>query len=167
MTLIVETGAGVAGSNSFISVADADTYHAARGNSGWTGSNTVKEQALIKAMDWLDRQTWAGTVADIGQGCPFPRYGVYDVAGRAITGVPAAVVRAQAEAALLALTGALDPPDAVVSTSNLKQVEVGPVNVVFKDDAAASATSSAVVFPSLIAILRGLLGSSSGWLVRV
>jgi hypothetical protein len=35
MTLIVETGQGLPDAESFISVADADTYFTARGNAVW------------------------------------------------------------------------------------------------------------------------------------
>ncbi len=33
--------------------AGADTYHAARGNAVWTGSDTQKDQALTRAQDYI------------------------------------------------------------------------------------------------------------------
>lgn len=39
-------------------VTEADTYHTARGNSLWTGEDTVKEQALQRAWDYLRGLTY-------------------------------------------------------------------------------------------------------------
>jgi hypothetical protein len=63
MSLVVETGAIVAGAESYISAADATTYHTARGNTLWTGTDAVKEAALRKATAYLDgkyRSRWKG-----------------------------------------------------------------------------------------------------------
>jgi hypothetical protein len=56
MSLIVENGTGLANAESYISVADADTYHSNRGSSAWTSLTTaVKEQALRKATDYIEQ----------------------------------------------------------------------------------------------------------------
>lgn len=39
-------------------VAEADTYHEARGNSAWTGTDTVKSQALQRAWDYMKILPW-------------------------------------------------------------------------------------------------------------
>lgn len=39
-------------------VAEADTYHAARGNSLWTGTDEVKSQALQRAWDYMKNLLW-------------------------------------------------------------------------------------------------------------
>lgn len=46
MTLIVETGAGLAISESYASVAYADDYFTARNNANWDGNNAHKEGLL-------------------------------------------------------------------------------------------------------------------------
>ena len=55
MSLSVETGDGSANSESYISVADADAYHEARGNTAWEdiSGDTIKEQLLRKAADFM------------------------------------------------------------------------------------------------------------------
>jgi hypothetical protein len=63
MALVIETGAIVAGAESYVSAADATTYHTARGNTLWTGTDAVKEAALRKATTYLDgkyRNRWKG-----------------------------------------------------------------------------------------------------------
>jgi phage gp36-like protein len=63
MSLTIETGAIVTGANSYISAADATTYHSARGNTAWTGTDAVKEAALLRAVAYLDgnyRKRWKG-----------------------------------------------------------------------------------------------------------
>lgn len=39
-------------------VIEADTYHAARGNDTWTGTDTVKQEALTRAWDYLRGLRW-------------------------------------------------------------------------------------------------------------
>ena len=58
MTLIVEDGTGLANAESYVSVADATTYHANVGNTAWAAitSDTTKEQLLRKATDYMVAQ---------------------------------------------------------------------------------------------------------------
>ena len=80
MSLIVEDGSNVAGAESYISVADADTYHSNRGNATWaTLTTTVKEQLLRKATDYMVqtyRTQWAGARKYDDQALDWPRYDV-------------------------------------------------------------------------------------------
>lgn len=56
MSLIVENGTGLVNAESYISVADADTYHSNRGNTAWASLTTgVKEQSLRKATDYIEQ----------------------------------------------------------------------------------------------------------------
>jgi hypothetical protein len=76
LTLTVEDGTGLAGANSFATVAEADTYH--EGHlyaSGWTGATTEqKEAALVMATRLLDRKTkWPGTRNSSTQALAWPR----------------------------------------------------------------------------------------------
>lgn len=79
MALIVETGAGLATAESYISEVDADTYHEKRGNTAWD-SVTDKEAALRKATDYLMqnyRMSWKGVRMTATQALDWPRGYVY------------------------------------------------------------------------------------------
>lgn len=78
MTLIVEDGTGLAGAESYCSVAAATTYHADMGNAAWAAlaSDTVREQMLRRAtvyMRQVYRQRWAGTRRHDAQALDWPR----------------------------------------------------------------------------------------------
>jgi hypothetical protein len=78
MSLIVETGSGASNSESYISVADASTYHTNRGNSEWAAlaSDTVREQALRRATDYMEqvyRLRWLGYRKLESQALSWPR----------------------------------------------------------------------------------------------
>ncbi len=47
--------------------AQADTYHAARGTSAWTGEEAVKTQALQRAWDYLKTLNWVEDVFALEQ----------------------------------------------------------------------------------------------------
>jgi hypothetical protein len=80
MAFVVETGAGVPNANSYASVSAADGYVADRGIEGWaTLSNTAKEQALIKATDYLEatyRDAFKGYRIAAAQTLSWPRSNV-------------------------------------------------------------------------------------------
>jgi hypothetical protein len=121
MPLIVESGAIVAGAESYLSVAGADTYHANFGNTAWALLDTpTKEAALRKATAYLQqayRFHWKGTRAGTAQALDWPRFGVYveDVAFAGLpyyvgtSVVPTEVQQACAELALKASAAPLAP----------------------------------------------------------
>lgn len=112
MAFTVEDGSGVSGANSYVSVADADTYHADRSNSGWTGTDAVKQAALIEATDYVEsRYRWAtGVKSSSGNGLGWPRSGAVDVYGHNIGAatVPEKVKQAVSYLALKALSADLN-----------------------------------------------------------
>ena len=79
MPIIVELGSIVAGAESYVTVAEADTYHANRSNTAWTGADAVKEAALGRAAAYLDghyRARWKGIrVHPVTQPMEWPRIG--------------------------------------------------------------------------------------------
>ena len=81
MTLTVEDGTAKTDAESFISVADADTYFTNRGNATWAALTTAqKEQALRKATDYMEamyRARWKGYVKTATQALAWPRSFVY------------------------------------------------------------------------------------------
>lgn len=135
MSLIIETGAIVTGAESYVSVADCDTYHTNNGNALWTGTTAVKEAALRKAARYLDcyyRPRWKGYRVQFSiQSLEWPRYEV-EVPGGGVAGfgdfanwlpsdqIPQRLKDAQCELALRALSGDL----AVDGASNIIREKV-------------------------------------------
>ncbi len=89
MALITETGTGATDSEVLCSVAFADAYHAAQGNTLWAPMQIVeKEQALRRAYSFMQqtyRARWAGHRTSYTQALDWPRYDVprEDVGGYA------------------------------------------------------------------------------------
>ena len=136
MSLEVELGTGSATAESYISVADASTYHSNRGNTAWASLSTdaTREQCLRKATDYMRqvyRSRWQGCRVQENQSLDWPRFGVI-VEGWAIASniVPTEVKNACAELALRAATGDLlaDQSQGVVSEA------VGPISVAYDKD---------------------------------
>lgn len=99
MALIVENGAGLPDAQSYISVTEADEYHAAMGHTGWSGDEIAKEAALRRAAQYLGgRYQFSGSRVSATQALEWPRQ---------LLGVPKALKDAQAELALRALKGEL------------------------------------------------------------
>lgn len=138
MALEVEDGTGKANAESFISLADAGTYHSDRGNAGWTGTDAAKEQALRRATEYMEqayRMRWASFRTTATQLLSWPRayvpmpdapsgYGSF-AAYVPNNVVPTEVRRACAELAMLALTQDLNP---TIERLALKET-VGPISV--------------------------------------
>lgn len=135
MSLIVEDGSGMENAESYISVADADTYHSNLGNSTWaTLTTTVKEQLLRKATNYMVqvyRQSWAGIRKNDTQSLDFPRYLVPKYDNGAMysyydeNSVPKEVKDACCEFALKANTSALAPDlDRLTKREKLGTLEV-------------------------------------------
>lgn len=123
---------------------DADAYHLARGNSGWTGADEAKQAALQRATDYIDgryrykmksgcwRSMFPGEkTGGRAQDLEWPRTGATDYAGNEIPDdeVPREVEYATYEAALLELEspGSLSPifiPGGQVTREKVDVVEV-------------------------------------------
>lgn len=88
MALVVEDGTGKSNANSYLSVADADTYQTNRNNTTWTALSTAnKEVALIKATDWIEasfKPRWLGYRINNSMALSWPRYDVVDYDGYVI-----------------------------------------------------------------------------------
>ena len=114
MALTVETGAIVAGAESYISVSDANTYHNLRRNIDWLDMNDAeKESALRKATDYMIQRystSWKGGRVSSAQVLDWPRLGA-TVYGFALDSdiVPDSVKYACAELALKSYSEALNP----------------------------------------------------------
>lgn len=154
MSLVVEDGSIVSGAVTFISATDADAYFTARSNTAWAAASTsAKEAALVKATDYLCGLSWDGTTVDSAQPLCWPRSGMYDRDGWAIssTVVPEAVKRACCELALEALSKDLNP--ALDRGGRVSSVSVpGAVSVTYQEGAPAGKTR-----PTVDALLAGLV----------
>lgn len=129
MTLITETGTGVAGATSYVSLAEADSHFAALANSDW--SNAVegqREEALIRASLHIDSYSYPGTVLSWKQGLKWPRSAVYDRDGRAISGLPHALRTAALELASIFLGDG----QGLDARRTVKE-KVGPLELTYED----------------------------------
>ena len=107
MAITVENGTGLTNSDSYISVADADSYIALymRNSSTWTDLSTANKELYLKeatqALDVLYARRWVGTRLKELQALAFPREGAYDQDGFSIdaTTVPTRVKNATVEMA--------------------------------------------------------------------
>lgn len=138
MTLIVEDGTGKSNAESYISVADADTYHSNRGNDDWAGLTTSQKERLLRiATDYMVavyRLRWDGyryvntqaldwpriyvPVRDICSVNAYPEYVDFDI-------VPVQVQNACAEFALKANSETLLEDQSQVTIRE----KVGPIEV--------------------------------------
>lgn len=114
MALTIEDGTIVAGAESYVSASDATTYHTARGNIAWTGTDAVKEAALLKAAAYLDGHyctRFKGIkLSPVDQSLQWPRIFV-SIDGYALPTdtIPQRLKDAQCELALIALSSDLAP----------------------------------------------------------
>jgi len=105
--LVVEDGSGRLDANSYVSIADADTYHSLRGNTIWAAAtDSDKVVALVRATEYLDaRWTFTGDPFKATQALVFPRESEYlDRNGDDVSeSVPVAIANATLEYALAVL----------------------------------------------------------------
>lgn len=109
-----EDGTGRVDAVSFVSLADADAYHALRVNTAWAAAEEpAREAALVKATDWIVAnfgEEWAGVQTFPLGLLPFPRTGLVNPATGYVYELgemPKAIIYATCELALEALAGAL------------------------------------------------------------
>jgi hypothetical protein len=175
ITITVETGAVVTGANSFISLADFQAYHAARGNALTAYTDEQQKASLVKAGDYLNGIVWKGVKTGRDNPMPWPRYGteeggsiwnqlvypasewvgVLDKDGFYIPTdeVPVQVINAQCEAAYLILGGESLQP----TLSRGGQLKRQRVDVIEKEwFPGASPTNR---YLGVEALLKGLLRS--------
>jgi hypothetical protein len=165
--MALTTTPGDAAANSYVSLADANTYHTARANSAWTGTDAAKEAALIRATQWLDGRygdRWPGTRWKLrAQALDWPRIEAYDRDGTDIDydSIPPEVVAATCEAALreLATPGSLSPdvtPGTAKVLTEVKGIKWTPLR---------SSAGAQDMTPTLTAVDRALapiIGGGNG-----
>ena len=109
-------------------VEGADTYHEARANAAWTGSNDAKAAALLRASDWIDGAYGPRFVGTPVGDAEWPRSGAVDSRGVTLPDdeVPTRVENATYEAALRELTspGSLAPDFVAAAAVKREKVDV-------------------------------------------
>lgn len=132
-TFVVEDGSGLATANSYVSVADADTYNENyHADAVWIAAPiATKELSLRKATQYLDATygiLWVGTQKTKEQALDWPRIGAEDSNGYSIDSniVPSQVADATVEAAIRDINGTVLTPDTTASIKKEKAV-VGPI----------------------------------------
>ena len=168
MPLTVEDGTLVAGADSYVSLADADTFWTANGAPvAWTGLTTgAKEGRLRAAARYLQdgqRLPFTGVLHAWNQALVWPRVGATNYG----TTVPSDAVPGQVIDAQLWLTvyglaaGALAGTPATPATNgNLRSQQLGPIARSFfspKEMAEGQAAASNSAPADLVGLLFGLL----------
>lgn len=161
MVFVVENGSGLPDANSYVSVIEADAYHADRGNTAWTGADAVKQTALVRATDYIEQiysERWQGAPMSMSQALVWPRGGVANTPSDI---VPVRLKQAVCQLALEAVSGIdLNP----TLDRAVKKEKVGPLETEYMDNA-----SVGEVRPAIDGLLRALLRGVglNGRVVRV
>lgn len=164
MAFTPEDGTGLAGANAYISVADADAYHADRGRADWTGTDEVKQVAIVKATDFVDRNyTFVGQVKTSTQALQWPRTGVCDSLGESVglSSVPTRVAHAVAEYARLALGMELVEQPTASNDGAVKQQSKKLGGLSKSVTYAGSANNRIRSYPTADRLLDGLIQSNT------
>lgn len=164
MAFVVEDGTGLSTATSYLSVADAASFLADRGDTVWAAAETADQQAaLIRATSAID-QMWfglfLGTKYSETQALQWPRADAVDQDDFDLTGVPVYLERATAIAALIELSdsGALSP--SLERGGAVKEESVaGAVKVVYQNWA-----PSTTQYLELNRAIAPLLKTTSGML---
>ena len=152
MAVVVENGTGLANADSYVSVAEADAYATAYGNTTWAGATAPeKEAALRRATRYVDGRyagRWPGyKLNGRTQALAWPRKSVLDSYGGTVASneVPREIVSATIEVALReqvdpgALAPDFIPGQRVVSES------VGNISVTYADEGGGSTLRPTVI----------------------
>lgn len=143
MALTKEDGTIVAGADTFVTLAEGDTYFALHGSpTQWTGAtDALQEAALRAAARYLTNKfKYKGMLEDLAQALPFPRSFFYDSEGRILCGtgiIPQAIKDAQCELALRHLTQDLFFNSNPAST-RIKSKTIGDVSETYDNNKAVN-----------------------------
>lgn len=168
MALIVEDGTIVAGAESYLSVADADTYWSNRNVPNWDGSAANKEAALRIATQFIDATyEFESVLQDANQPLKWPRSGFLGKSGRSYDSntIPQCIKDATAELAReWVLNGALVPN--LDRGGDIKRVKAGSVEVEYMDKAMGG-KSFAYISRLLNDVINGISQTANMRLERV
>ncbi len=160
-TLIIEDGSIVAGANSYLSVADAETILDNQGYSFGAITEDQKQQFLIRSATYLEsyRDAYQGYKVSCEQSLQWPRSNVYiDCCAFAANAIPNELKLAQALGAYYESTG--KSLQAVTGGQNIASKEVvGAVKVSYFDNGSVDGYT---IFTDINNSLDPLLKRSGG-----
>lgn len=160
--LIIEDGTGVAGANSYATVAQLEAYAQLRGLP-LPADEAEKERLLIRAMDYIEAKApdFSGTRYSIEQSLQWPRYGVF-VDGHELlyNTIPSILIEAQCDIAANSVGLDLLPTQAPSAKGAVTQETVGPVSVSYAQPAPDA--RSLPYFPKAEALLSRLCRAGGG-----
>lgn len=163
MTFVVETGAGLADANAYVSVEGLQAYCADRGVDVDAYTDAQIEQAIVKATQYIDATyTFRGLLRIETQALSWPRGDLYDRNSRLLRydTVPNVVKDATCELAVYALSKPLT--SVVTSGDRVNRVKAGSAEVEF----AASTADIGARFTFVDRMLSGLTVSGTGAMSR-
>lgn len=160
VVLVVEDGTGKIDANAYISLADADAYHADRFNGCWKGGEDNRNSAILQATEYIDREfLFVGdkTFPENPQALLWPRTGIYDDEAQLLANdeVPLAIQYATAELAMSALTNGELLPVSTTGAVKRSRERVG----VIESEQEFDADASAVFYPRVYQMLSPYLAA--------
>jgi hypothetical protein len=168
VSLIIETGTGVTGANSYVTVDEFRAYAEARGVSSITTDDADYEVYLIKAIDKLESywDKYQGLKVTTAQPLQFPRMGVVlDEMQVEQTTIPRNLKYAQMAYAMESLAGEdLLPNSLVSSPAAVISEKVGDIEVAYANPTSLRSTPAFAKGDALLAPLlkrQGLFGVRS------
>ena len=161
----------VLNTNSYVEIADADTYFETRIDSAeWTSAtDEIKEQALVTASQLVDNHAWIGSAVSSSQALAWPRKNaiyIDDRLGLQVTiaqnEIPSRVKTAVYEQALHLVNN----EDLLAGTTQtFESISVGSISLTDSnsDVTRTSIKPSVVMRPLRPLMRRGTTGQGSGW----
>jgi DnaT-like ssDNA binding protein len=135
MSLVIETGAGLANAQSYASVADLRAHAILRSASvpaATPAGDSACETLLVKAMDFLETQNFVGTKLTRAQSLQWPRAGACAEAWPIPTNeIPRQLIQAQCALAIEAQTVDLLPTTDANASGPIISETVGPVTTAY------------------------------------
>ncbi len=164
MTLIIETGAGVSGANSYISTADAQAYLDSReivNADGMDVTPNLTDGLMLRAMDALTGIRWDGFKAAAANPLPWPRSHAFDCERVLIASdvIPDQIKEAQIWLAFYIESGS-DP--ATPSTPAVKREKVDVIEVEYAVKDGETTSVSLLALPNVKSRLKCLINTSGG-----
>ncbi len=132
MAVTVIATAKSATANSYVTLAETDTYFEGRLNAtGWSGAATddIKNRAIVMSTGRLEQEDYSSSVTDINQALKWPRNGITDEDGRIIDQdtVPKRIKEACQELALELLNDGVALKD--TGLEGFENVKIGSLDV--------------------------------------
>ena len=178
--MALNSNPGDPAADSYISLADANTYFLNRGEPTWSGTDAQKENALRRGTTYLDNQyrtRWIGIRSYQDQALGWPRIDgargpmlfnpgflidLYDIDGFQIlySEVPWQVQNATAEAALLYMQGV--PLEPRLVRGNMIKSQTNKVDVISQETVWMDGAPGQDRFIVIEGLLRGLVKSTPG-----